>query len=295
VVRFGGGVLGAALLNYLNRNTDNFLIGRFLGAGALGTYNIAYQLMLLPLIYVSSSIGAVAYPALVQLRDDLDRYKHLYLRTCSLIAFVSFPMMSGLFVVADQFVPVVLGNKWLPAVTVLKILCPLGLVQSIATTVGLIFTSTGQTKTMFLYTLGATPFIVLSFVAGLPWGLEGIAISYSVVFYIITCVSFRVAFGIIGLPIHSLSSVLWRSLVCALVMAGTVYLLDRVALEGIISRPLRLAVDALSGGAIYLLLSIIINRQELNELIQTGRSAIGAGQAISTARRNGDPAPGISH
>ena len=177
LIRFSGGVLGAALLNYLNRNADNFLIGRFLGAVALGYYNIAYQMMLLPLAYVSSNIGAVAYPALVRLQDDLDRYKRVYLRTCSVIAFVSFPMMSGLFVVADQFVPVVLGSKWLPATTVLKILCPLGMVQSIATTVGLIYTSTGRTKTLFLWNVGATPVIVLSFVVGLPWGIEGVAAS----------------------------------------------------------------------------------------------------------------------
>ena len=295
VIRFSGGVLGAALLNYLNRNADNFLIGRFLGALALGYYNIAYQLMLLPLTYVSSSIGAVAYPALVQLQDDLDHYRRVYLWTCSLIAFVSFPMMSGLFVVADQFVAVVLGSKWLPAITVLKILCPLSMVQSIATTVGLIYTSTGRTKTLFLWTSGATPFIVLSFVVGLPWGIEGIAISYAVVITIVAYLSFRVAFRIIGLAMRSLLSVLWRSLVCALAMAGAVYLLDQMILAGMVSDPPRLAVNVLAGGAIYLLLSIIINRQELNELIQTGRSAIGAGQAISTARRNGDPAPGISH
>ena len=78
-------------------------------------------------------------------------------------------------------------------------------------------------------------------------------------------------------------------------MAGAVYLLDQVVLAGIVSELPRLAVNVLSGGAIYLLLSIVINRQELNELIRTGRSAIGAGQDISTGRRDGDAAPGISH
>ena len=64
----------------------------------------------------------------------------------------------------------------------LKILCPLGMVQSIFTTVGLIYTSTGRTKTLFLWNLGATPFFLLSFVLGLPWGIEGVAASYAVVF-----------------------------------------------------------------------------------------------------------------
>ena len=39
----------------------------------------------------------------------------------------------------------------------------------------------------------------------------------------------------------------------------------------------------------------MINRQELNELIQTGRSAIGAAPGISRGRQDGDPDPGISH
>ena len=119
--------------------------------------------MLLPLSHVSVSIGGVVYSALVQLRDDLDRYKRLYLRTCSVIAFVTFPMMSGLFVIADQFVAVVLGSKWMAATTVLKILCPLGMVQSIHTTVGLIYTSTGRTKTLFLWSLGAMQCLCPSF------------------------------------------------------------------------------------------------------------------------------------
>ncbi|MGE3783145.1 MAG: MOP flippase family protein [Alphaproteobacteria bacterium] len=294
VIRFGGGVFGAALLNYLNRNADNFLIGFFLGAGALGYYNIAYQMMLLPLAYVSSSLGTVMYPALVQLQDDLTRYKRAYLRTCSAIAFVAFPMMAGLFVVADQFVPVVLGSKWAPATTVLKILCPLGLVQSIATTVGLIYTSTGHTKTLFLWTLGATPFIVLSFAVGLPWGIEGIAISYSVVFYIVAYVSFRIAFRIIGLTIGSLLSALWRPLACALAMAGAVFVLDHVAVAGVLSDLPRLAANVMSGGLIYLMLSLMINRHQLNELMQIGRSAIGAAPDIPEDRRDSGLAPGIS-
>ena len=76
-------------------------------------------------------------------------------------------------------------------------------------------------------------------------------------------------------------------------MAGAVYLLDRVITIDMLSDLPRLVAGVLAGGAIYLLLSMMINRQELKELIQTGRSAIG-GQGVSTGRLSGDPAPGIS-
>jgi len=94
---------------------------------------------------------------------------------------------------------------------------------------------------------------------------------------------------------RSLLSVLWRSLVCALTMAGAVHLLDQVVLAGIVSELSRLAVNVLSGGTIYLLLSTVINRQELYELIRNGRSAIGAAQDSPTARPEGGLTPGISH
>jgi len=70
VIRFGSGLFGSSLLNYYGRNAYNFLIGRFLGATALGFYSMAYQLMVFPLSQVSSAVGKVTYPIMVDLRDD---------------------------------------------------------------------------------------------------------------------------------------------------------------------------------------------------------------------------------
>ena len=60
------------------------------------------------------------------------------------------------------------------------ILAPVGLVQSILTTVGYIYMAKGRTDWMFRLGLITSPLLVASFVVGLPWGTEGVSISYAV-------------------------------------------------------------------------------------------------------------------
>jgi PST family polysaccharide transporter len=268
IIRFGSGLFGSSLLNYCERNGDNFLIGRFLGAAPLGFYSMAYQLMVFPLGQVSNAVGKVTFPILVELRDDLEQYKRFYLKSCAIIAFITFPMMCGFFVVADQFVAIVLGSKWLGVTTVLKILCPLGMVQSIATTVGQIFNSTGRTSTAFWWTLAAAPITVAAFAIGLSWGIEGVAACYGIVSIALIFFSFRLAFRIVGLRMQSLATALWRPLVCALLMALSVFAVDRIALPGSADGVLRLGLDISLGATIYLLLSWTLNNRDLGEILE---------------------------
>ena len=50
-------LLASRLLSYLTINGDNLLVGRFLGAVALGTYSLAYNLMFTPMLRVAAPIG----------------------------------------------------------------------------------------------------------------------------------------------------------------------------------------------------------------------------------------------
>ena len=281
VIHFSSGVFGATLLNYCMRNGDNFLVGRYLGADLLGYYSMSYRLMLFPLSQVSNAIGRVTYPILAGLQDDLDRYRRLYLRSCAAIAFVTFPMMCGLFVVADQFVATVLGSKWLGATMVLKILCPVGLLQSVGTTVGNIFNSTGHTRKAFLWTLAATPVTVAAFAVGLIWGIEGVAACYAVVSAILTLLCLRLAFRIVGLSLGSLGVAICRPLACALLMAVGVYAFDRIVLSGSAAGLIRLGGDVLVGGVLYVLLSAQFNKRDLLEFSRHVRSALMRGLSPS--------------
>jgi PST family polysaccharide transporter len=50
---YSANLTGSMIINYLARNADNFLIGRYLGTTALGYYGLAYRLLLLPMQLIS--------------------------------------------------------------------------------------------------------------------------------------------------------------------------------------------------------------------------------------------------
>ncbi|MHC4178466.1 MAG: MOP flippase family protein [Planctomycetota bacterium] len=186
VFGFGTNLTGFQVFNYFARQADNFIIGAFLGPIALGYYSLAYGIMLRPRDAVTNVLGRVLFPAFSRMQDDRQRLKDAYLRLCGAIAFITFPMMLGLLVVARPFVEVVLGAKWLPAVPLIWILAPLGMLQSVNSTKGLLLLALGRADVMMRLGVASGVLVVLSFLVGVPWGVVGIATSYTLMVALLT-------------------------------------------------------------------------------------------------------------
>lgn len=201
---FGAHLTGANIINYFARNADNLIIGRVLGASALGYYTLAYNLMLKPLQYVSSNIARVMFPALSAIKNDREKTRQTYLKVVQYISIVTFPMMAGLLFLAPDLIPAVYGNRWMPVVPIFQILCLLGAIQSIGTTVGIIYISQGRADLQFKYTLIFSPIMVCSFFIGVQWGVMGVATGYLISSGSIWIWSHVVANKLIGLRLATL-------------------------------------------------------------------------------------------
>ena len=273
VAHFSFGVLGSSLLNYASRNADNLLIGKVLGPTLLGYYALAYQIMLYPLSQVSGVIVKVMFPALSRLQNEPAQVRSAFLAGISMIAFVTFPMMLGLYAVSHDFIVIVFGEKWLPMRVVLEIFCGIGLLQSIGTTLGTIYLSTGQTRLMLRVSLYSTPLVLASFVAGLRWGIEGVAACYGVVTLVLFFVLAHVALNLIGLRITAMLSAMLRPLIAALLMlAGTLAIIQLMPTA---APALRLGVAVGGGALLYVLATLLINRAQALQLLHLLRSALG--------------------
>jgi lipopolysaccharide exporter len=248
---FSANLSGFQILNYFARNADNMLLGRYVGAAALGYYQYAYNLMLYPLQHVSGALGRVLFPAFSQVQDDNERFRSAYMRLCSVIAALTFPMTLGMLSVAGPLIDVLLGPKWHPAARLLMILAPVGLVQSIVTTAGYIYMAKGRTDWMFRMGLITSPLLVASFVVGLPWGTEGVAISYAVCVYAVTPPALVIPFRLIDLSfrefVKRLMPTLGYSLVMLLATIATRIGLERIGLRP----PATLAVCVATGVIVY--------------------------------------------
>ncbi len=220
---FSASVLAFDVLNYWARTLDRLLIGRSLGASALGIYSRGYSLMLLPLTQVSRVVGTVMFPALSAIQSDKPRVKRAYLKAIGVIAFVTFPMMVGLFAVADHFVLALLGAKWSETIPILKLFCWVGLIQSVLATVGWLYTSQGRTRLYLgMGVIGAAACIV-AFIIGIHWGVMGVAWAYSITTLLVLYPFFIVPGRLIELSFAEAMRSLAPTFVCSVVMGAIVW------------------------------------------------------------------------
>jgi O-antigen/teichoic acid export membrane protein len=257
---------GFNIFNYLVRNADNLLIGRFFGAQELGYYNLAYRLMFYPLQNISDVIGRVMFPAYSQMQRDDARFRRTYLKVAGTIPVITFPMMLGLMATSDLFIKTVFGAQWAPAIPLLIILAPVGLVQSVSTTVGQIYQAKGRTDWMLRWGIIAGFLVLVAFAIGIRSGAIGIAISYAVASAILIVPSFAIPFRLIKLRVRDLGTVLWQPLLSSLVMVSILLGL-RIAMPTRLCSEQALGILIPVGIFVYALSSWRVNREQMGQLL----------------------------
>jgi PST family polysaccharide transporter len=274
LIAFSAAVLTNSILHYASRNTDHLLIGRYLGSQPLGYYAMAYQLMLYPMNQVASVIIRVLFPTLSQLQDDMDQFRRAYLKSVSVITLVTFPMMLGLFAVAPDFIAVVFGEKWQPMETVLRILSIAGLIQSAITGLSTILLAIGRTTTIVVLGTIGSALTIGAFFVGLPWGIEGVAAAYTMVFLLFSEFYLAYVFRIVGIRLADYHRALARPAIAAAIMFAAVSLLDYTLRGGDIDPTARLAVSVAAGISVYAAASFAINRAEIVSIYALARAAL---------------------
>lgn len=266
-LKFGLNITGFNLFNYFARNADNLIIGVFLGPIALGYYSLAYRFMLLPRDSISRVVSRVLFPKLSQSQDDDKALSRIFLKTCGAIAFVSFPIMFGFAVLADSIISHLIGEKWAPAILVVMILSPLGAIQSIWTPIGQLYLAKGRSDRYFRFGVIGGVLFVLSFLAGVPWGIVGVATSYAVMCLVWIPLSYSDACkDIDGLTVGAI----WREVRCsignALVMAFVVFTVQTACQYCEISKIAELTMCIAAGCLVYSVASYASNRKALADL-----------------------------
>ena len=198
-IRFGLGVAGFDIINYFSRNADSILIGKYLGSVALGLYSKSYQLLMLPITQLRNPLNTVAIPALGTMQHEDQKYRQFYRRYIFMLAFFSMPLVVILGVFSEEVIFIVLGDQWHNAASIFKILAVCSFIQPLASTVGLVMISRGETKRYFIYGLVNAIFTVIGFIVGLNWGVQGVATSYVVVNYLLLLPTLKYAYA--GTPI----------------------------------------------------------------------------------------------
>jgi O-antigen/teichoic acid export membrane protein len=263
MIHFGSKVAVARLFWYFSSNMDLLIAGKILGKTQLGYYAIAVQFALIPLDKMVSTISQVAFPAFSKVQDNPAMLRRYYLKIVNIVAFASFPVCWGIFLVAESVVPLLLSEKWQPAVLPLQILSVVTAFRAIHIINAPLEMAVGRPGITIRNFVIITSVLALSFFIGASYGLEGLAYSwlvFPVVFLITTSITLR----LIGLSLAAYFKELRHPFLGSAFMVLAVLLGQKLVLvnHGLVAHAVG---SAALGLASYLLYYVLFNREMFAE------------------------------
>ena len=123
MAKFGWKILFEGVSATISNQLRSLLIGRVYTPSDLAFFTKGQQFPNLIVNNITSSVGAVLFPAMSDEQDDETRVLLLLRKSIRLSSYIVYPMLFGLAVIATPFVSVLLTDKWLGTVPYIQIFC----------------------------------------------------------------------------------------------------------------------------------------------------------------------------
>ena len=123
---FAVNILFTNIINTLSGQILTFIFGRFFPISQVGNFTQANKWNTQAHTFVSGALGQVVQPVLVKVGDDHERLKRVFRKMMRFTSFLTFPVLLGLALVANEFVTLVLGKEWIHCIPLLQVLCIAG-------------------------------------------------------------------------------------------------------------------------------------------------------------------------
>jgi len=267
LMNFSLNLSGFNIFNYLIRSADSILIGKYLGATALGYYSLALRIILYPLQNITAVISKVMYPVYSSINQNDAKIREIYTQISCAIAFLTFPMMLGIMAIGDMFVYSFLGNKWEPIINLLYVLAPVGLLQSLDSTTGTLFQIKGKTNWLFWWGMLTGVLFLFAYIIGLKWGIIGVAGGYLILTLVQTYPGFAIPFRLINLKVKNYFFAVKGILLASLVM-GLLVFVSKNFFAAYTSVKINFFLNSFFGLVLYIIGLFLVDRKTLSDFFK---------------------------
>jgi len=178
---FSAKVLITNILNTLSNNVLTVILGRFFAEAVVGNYYQANKWNTMANSLVSNTVAQVAQPVLAQVNGEHDRQRRVFRKMLRFTAFLSFPAMFGLALVAPQFIVIAIGDKWVNSIPLLQILCVSGAFLPFYTCYQNLFLSRGKSNVYMWLNLCQIALVITAVLACRHWGIKIMVLSFAAI------------------------------------------------------------------------------------------------------------------
>ncbi len=286
LVRYGANFGGSRAVYWLGRQVDRMVVGYASGAAVLGLYDSARRWSWYPFQELFLALTDVVVASLSRARHDAARFREYCRR--GFTAFLALPMPAIAFVglEAELVVTVLLGDRWLAAVPMVRIMCGAAFVDSIGRLTGWLFAAEGNTKQQLRWSVVSSSVTVVAVLSAASFGAVAVTWVFAATTALLAIPGVVYCLRTSGLRGRDFAAGVWRPAVAA-VAAGLAWLALRVWLPAPNVMLVRLAVSAVAFLSLYALAWLVL---------PGGRAATREARELLTAihrpnpRRHSEPA-----
>ncbi len=126
----GKWVTAYGIFNYFSENGDNIVVGKVLGATTLGLYQMAYKVSYIPISEISDVANIVIFPVFSKIDQDKKRLISAFWKSTGVISFLTIIAGGIIFLFPKEVITVILGQQWVSAAPVLRVLSIYGIIRA---------------------------------------------------------------------------------------------------------------------------------------------------------------------
>lgn len=172
-------ILITTIINTINNNVLTFIFGNLFPMKTVGNFSQAMKWDTMAYTTISGTIEQVAQPILVEIADDKDRELRVFRKMMRFTAFLVFPCLFGLSLVAEEFILVTISAKWIDSVPLLQILCIGGAFMPFYTMYQHLVISAGRSDIYMWCNIGQIILQIAIIIAFHSFGIVTMVIAYT--------------------------------------------------------------------------------------------------------------------
>lgn len=164
------------LFGFLQNRAAPFVLARTAGASSVGVFSIGLEIATLPSNELVAPINRAAFPGYAKAAHDLPKLRDTFLKVIASIAMIAIPAGVGVALVADLFVPAILGWKWLSAIPLIQLLAVYGVITALQTNIPYVYLALGMAKrSTIIGGIQVVIYLAVLYPAVVEWGATGAA------------------------------------------------------------------------------------------------------------------------
>ena len=257
-------LLTTDLISSIYNNISQMFIGKIYSADTLGYFNQAQKFKDLPLTSAMQSVQSVTYPALSQIGDQREKFAESYRQVLMVVAFMLMPVMVGIVAVAEDLFALLLGEKWMPTVPYLQILCLMGLFQPLAIIAYNILKVKSNGAIILRLEIAKKALMTLILVVTIPHSVKAVAWGLVAMSFCEFVINFVASMRYASLGVWRMVRTLLPVLLITAAMYAAVLGMGRLMADAGVA--VRLLSEIATGVVVYTLLALALRLEAMGEV-----------------------------